>query len=339
MLTGLRRSELTGIHTEMAGIIATASMEPVNEQDLMSALDELRQRATLLTLPALRESANREKISWLIRGDRMNAAFFRGHTRKNSSSLMLSMRHPWDADQPVAMDTAAIVQNVALLCKTWPYCAKRGNGASQAQHTEQKLLHDFADTVGAAIGPKLSPSQAQKLDRRIEMEEVRQALTALPPHKVPGQDGLPLLFFTKYQMRLLPELTVVLQSIFDGATPPAEMVTGMVSFIYKKGDRADVRNWRPITGPETKWEGPPCVPGGVLEGSHPLDLVDIAELSNQEGGETDSAYDSCGSEIFDQTDGGHRLVHESAEQGICTETPEAVSAALAKVPGFVSHSG
>ncbi|GBG65216.1 hypothetical protein CBR_g50007 [Chara braunii] len=239
MLTNLRKSELSAIHMEMAEIIANASRVPVNEHDLMRALDELRQRATYVTLPALRETVNRNKISWLIRGDRMNAAFFRQRTRKTSPSLMFSMRHPWDAEQPVAKDTAAILQNVALFYEHLL--------ASQAQHTEQELLHDFADTVWAALGPKLSPPAAQKLDRKIEMEEVHLALTALPPHKVPGQDGLPLLFFTKHQMRLLPELTVVLQSVFEGGVPPVEMVTGIVTFIYKKGDRADVRNWRPIT--------------------------------------------------------------------------------------------
>ena len=65
--------------------------------------------------------------------------------------------------------------------------------------------------------------------------------------KSPGSDGLPMEFYVKFWPILGTGFVNVLNSCYLSAVMSLTQRRGLISLIFKKGDRLDPRNWRPIT--------------------------------------------------------------------------------------------
>ena len=67
--------------------------------------------------------------------------------------------------------------------------------------------------------------------------------------KSPGSDGLPMEFYVKFWPILGTDLVSALNSnsCFLSGVMSLTQRRGLISLIFKKGDRLDPRNWRPIT--------------------------------------------------------------------------------------------
>ena len=65
--------------------------------------------------------------------------------------------------------------------------------------------------------------------------------------KAPGSDGLPMEFFVKFWDILGLDLVDVLNSCYLSGSLSLSQRRGIISLVFKKGDRLDARNWRPIS--------------------------------------------------------------------------------------------
>ena len=65
--------------------------------------------------------------------------------------------------------------------------------------------------------------------------------------KSPGSEGLPMEFYVKFWPILGTDLVNVLNSCYLSGVMSLTQRRGLISLIFKKGDRLDPRNWRPIT--------------------------------------------------------------------------------------------
>ena len=65
--------------------------------------------------------------------------------------------------------------------------------------------------------------------------------------KSPGLDGLPMEFHVKFWPILGTHLVNVLNSCYLSGVMSLTERRGLISLIFKKGERLDPRNWRPIT--------------------------------------------------------------------------------------------
>ena len=81
----------------------------------------------------------------------------------------------------------------------------------------------------------------------MSVEEVLFALRGMARRKAPGLDGLPMEFYLKFWSVLGSDLVSVLNSSFDSGCLSLSQRRGVISLTFKKGDRLDPRNWRPIT--------------------------------------------------------------------------------------------
>ena len=79
------------------------------------------------------------------------------------------------------------------------------------------------------------------------MDECLAALQGMARSKAPGSDGLPMEFYLKFWNVLGSDLVMVLNSCFDSGSLSLSQHRGVISLTFKKGDRLDPRNWRPIT--------------------------------------------------------------------------------------------
>ena len=65
--------------------------------------------------------------------------------------------------------------------------------------------------------------------------------------KAPGSYGLPMEFFVKFWDVLGLDLIDVLNSCYLSGPLSLSQRRGIISLVFKKGDRLDIRNWRPIS--------------------------------------------------------------------------------------------
>ena len=77
--------------------------------------------------------------------------------------------------------------------------------------------------------------------------EVRDALEGMARGKSPGSDGLPAEFYLKCWEIVGRDLVEVLNEAFVAGQLSLSQRTGQVVLLFKKGDRVDRCNWRPIT--------------------------------------------------------------------------------------------
>ena len=96
-------------------------------------------------------------------------------------------------------------------------------------------------------GNRVLPPTAAKCDARITKEEIEREMEWLPNGKSPGPDRLPNKFYKTFSKFLAPILTDVINESAIRGKLPHSCLQGIISVLYKKGDRDDPRNYRPIT--------------------------------------------------------------------------------------------
>ena len=120
------------------------------------------------------------------------------------------------------------------------------NPATVLQATQDSFLRQHTptqDTLDPDTQAKINRlprvfnhAQRRQLEKRpFTIHEVRKAIHSLQQHKTHGYDGLPAVAYYQLPAHLLRILAHRLWDIFTGQTP-----------LYKKGDWANLDNWRPI---------------------------------------------------------------------------------------------
>lgn len=78
------------------------------------------------------------------------------------------------------------------------------------------------------------------------MEECLAALQGMARCKAPGRGGLPMKFYLRFWGVLGSDLIETLNSSFHSGLLSRLQQCGVISLSYRKGDRLDPRNWRPV---------------------------------------------------------------------------------------------
>uniref|UniRef100_A0A8C7IU91 Reverse transcriptase domain-containing protein n=1 Tax=Oncorhynchus kisutch TaxID=8019 RepID=A0A8C7IU91_ONCKI len=85
------------------------------------------------------------------------------------------------------------------------------------------------------------------LTKDLTRTEIEQGLKHFKRGKSPGEDGLPLEFYLTFWDVLADELLTVFTDFEHLDRLPDSFRVGIVTLLYKKNDRTDLKNWRPIT--------------------------------------------------------------------------------------------
>lgn len=85
------------------------------------------------------------------------------------------------------------------------------------------------------------------LDSPITIGEVEGVVKRMSKGKVPGIDGLPVKFYVRFFSILGIHLVEVIRKVLEERNIRGSMATGVITLLYKKGERSDIANYRPLT--------------------------------------------------------------------------------------------
>lgn len=107
---------------------------------------------------------------------------------------------------------------------------------------------DMADKFLSGIANTLDPAGKVKMDAPLTVEELLSAAKSFRPGKTPGSDGLPAELYVALGDLICPDLLeLYLEMVVEGRMP-LSLREGMITILYKrKGERRDLKNWRPIS--------------------------------------------------------------------------------------------
>lgn len=111
--------------------------------------------------------------------------------------------------------------------------------------TEPSAFRKALDTL--TRGDRVQRPAADECGRNIATSELLHACAYLPTGKSPGPDRLPNKMYKVLSKIIAPILTEVINESAANGVLPDSMKQGLISVLYKKGDRKDPRNYRPIT--------------------------------------------------------------------------------------------
>ena len=95
--------------------------------------------------------------------------------------------------------------------------------------------------------PILSPDERNICEGHVTQHELNKALLSMENNKSPGLEGLTTNFYKHFWNILGPDLTNILNFAYENGSLALSQRRGVISLLFKKGDRTKLKNWRPIT--------------------------------------------------------------------------------------------
>ncbi len=99
----------------------------------------------------------------------------------------------------------------------------------------------------SSISKFLSDDEKEGLESELDVESCFAALKSMQNGKSPGSDGLPAEFYHCFWSTLGQDLVEVLNYSLIKGQLPESLRLALITLLFKKGDRLDLKNWRPIS--------------------------------------------------------------------------------------------
>ncbi len=108
---------------------------------------------------------------------------------------------------------------------------------------DEEKAHKFVNTLDT----KVSDSDRNMLDSEITLKDMTNAIKRMNNNKSPGPDGIIIEFYKLYWKETGEHLLQIFKESFNNKMLPYSQYLAVIVLLFKKGDREDLRNWRPIS--------------------------------------------------------------------------------------------
>jgi len=116
---------------------------------------------------------------------------------------------------------------------------------SQAQTTPEIVADRIA--ILSCVSNKFSPEMVNQLEAPFTKEELHKGMKQMARRRSLGLDEVTLDFFFQFWDLIGDDYTAMLQSSIALGRFPSGMTSGVITLLFKEGDRANLANWQPIT--------------------------------------------------------------------------------------------
>lgn len=192
---------------------------------------ELEDEVRKLEVDKCRGHMIRSKARYTVEGERCTAFFFGLESKRQMKGVIKEVQN---REGIVVRETTEVLEVVEDFYGE--LFASRG----VSWEDEEFLLGQIRKVVsGLEIGMR---------EGAIAEEEIAEAIAQLNAGKSPGLDGLTCEFYKRFKGQLVPILKRVYDEVFRTQELCESMKIGVIKLVYKKhGDRAILKNYRPIT--------------------------------------------------------------------------------------------
>ena len=128
----------------------------------------------------------------------------------------------------------------------------RGNTISQTDDVLARWKEYFQNILSVTTALERLNLKSERTDNYDEVEpptynEICSTINKLKTDKAAGTDNIPGELIKHGKRNLKQKIYILIQNIWNNETLPAQWNEGIICPIYKKGDRLDCNNYRPIT--------------------------------------------------------------------------------------------
>ena len=167
----------------------------------------------------------------------------RAYPNKKGSSHINEFNHVEDWNDPPEKNSETNESSKDIANETAKYFAhlgKKRERTSETQEAAEKMLRLLETQT-------VNETTSETCGADISSEEIEDTCVQLPTEKSPGPDRIPNEFYKVFAKLLAPLLARFYNESRASKRLPKGFNDGIVVILYKKGNRKDVRNYRPIT--------------------------------------------------------------------------------------------
>ena len=103
------------------------------------------------------------------------------------------------------------------------------------------------DEMLSQLHRRLSMAERAGCKGNLALEECLEALKGMPKGKTPGLGGFPMEIYQTLWQTLGADLVSILNAAFEAGQLSISHHRGLIIVLYKKNDKLDTKNWRPIS--------------------------------------------------------------------------------------------
>ncbi|XP_059064486.1 uncharacterized protein LOC131856648 [Cryptomeria japonica] len=201
--------------------------DPNRLSQVLAAKDVLRNHQQI----KIRGAKIRSRAHWLQVGDKGSKFFFN----------LLKHKHCKEYIDMLSIDDQEISDPYAISCVFADYYKTLFSSDDSME------ADNYRSKCRSLIPTKLDPNDVTRLAEPISLSEIEAAVLALNNDKAPGPDGFPVEFY-KANLNWISKdlLDLYNEAISKGSLGP-DINKGTIKLLPKEGNKALIKNWRPIT--------------------------------------------------------------------------------------------
>ncbi len=228
-----QRDRISYLEKRIASLQDQLSNESIsnNEPCLINLKTDLESEYELLYVNKTKGAQIRSKCKYIEEGERSTSYFLNLETRHQSFNRINSLK---SNDGTRLKDTTDILHESVKFYKTL-YTSDEINKSS---------INDYLNNIEV---PSLSQDDKCVCEGQVTNDECVKVIKELSINKSPGYDGLPSEFYKVMWYVVGPHVLKSYEEAFINGELGTTHKQSVLSLIFKKGDREELKNYRPIS--------------------------------------------------------------------------------------------
>ena len=168
----------------------------------------------------------------------------RAFPNKRGASQIKEFNEVQDWSNPPDKNTETKETTTDIANATAKYFAYLGSKRARSDETEAaaETMLNLLET-----GATVNETTSNECGKDLTVKEIEATCSSLPTGKSPGPDRIPNELYKMFASKIAPLLARFYNEARSSKSLPKGFNEGIVVILYKKGNRRDVRNYRPIT--------------------------------------------------------------------------------------------
>ena len=174
----------------------------------------------------------RARANWVQKGEKSTRYFLGLENKRQSSNVIRGLKNKegnlLESDQDILNEMTEYYKNLY----------------SEKPITDESI-HDYLQN--AHVPNILNETDSKFCDSNIKLSELRNAVQSLKLNKSPGLDGLTAEFYQKFWSQLEQYYYLMILESYENRMLPESVRKAVLAILYKKGDRTNLKNYRPLS--------------------------------------------------------------------------------------------